>query len=501
MVYNAVFEATELPYEHQEEALLAWLRGRPVLLVTPTNSGKSMVFLLIAMWAFILDPMAILLIVYPTTSLSAMQVAEMNRRCPVLRSTWYDAAGDSKAQKRSLESGEHRVLGITPELAGEVWFKALLRSGGYRDHLVGAIIDEVHCAETWDFRPAYAFLRELGGRKLMCTATLTKSAEPRVLAVLGLTRKLVYLIRRRIAKKDLYLEVMTRPGASSDDTHLHQLADKLLQHARGIIVMPRVIFFCKSTTMLRGYYEQIMNRMGAEAYGPSSSDFYQDCYVLRIFAQAPPEIRQFFCEEWVKNPNSKARLLLTTSLTEMGFDFDDVYDGVSSGVPATMMHFRQLLGRIARREGEAGRFVIEWNGTDREAIDDDLYTWLCNETECRHELMYKFFDEACPSTGSCCDICCVANQVDCPQTALKRVAGGGRVLAMADVPPSAELATAVRAAILLSDVNSGIDVAALSPLLTPQERASRLQGGGLEQSLCNEYADAFRDGMDMMVYT
>jgi superfamily II DNA helicase RecQ len=80
----------------------------------------------------------------------------------------------------------------------------MTRTDAYRDHLKAIIVDEVHCVATWDFRPTYAWLRELEGRKIVCTATLTKRAEGKVLGILGLTLAQVFPIRRCDKGQSLY---------------------------------------------------------------------------------------------------------------------------------------------------------------------------------------------------------------------------------------------------------------------------------------------------------
>jgi hypothetical protein len=160
-IYRIAYSIDEAPRSIQEEALLAYIRKKHVLGIAPTNAGKSRIFLLIALWILLHeDHLGIEILIYPLLGLERKQVELLQLQCPELNATWYDASGDKMAQRRSIAAGNHRVVGVSPEVATSRWFTDLLGGPFYKSHVRAMIIDEVHCVVTWAFRIAFTHLME-----------------------------------------------------------------------------------------------------------------------------------------------------------------------------------------------------------------------------------------------------------------------------------------------------------------------------------------------------
>jgi ATP-dependent DNA helicase RecQ len=514
-VYRLAFDLSEKPLEIQEEGLLAFVRGCDTIVHAPTNSGKSRIFTLFALWVIKhMDPEGIVLLIYPTLGLEEKQIKLLNAQYPNFHGTWYDTQGDTVAQQTSLAAGNHRVIGVSPEVATSEWFLKLLGSDYYKEHVKAIVVDEVHCLETWIFRVAFTYLIEVLKttiRVLGVTGTLTKKAEKKVLVTLGLTPKKVYFIRRSIIKDNLTIEIRGRPGDSDtarrlSKSFLDPVLPMLRAHARGGAKMARLLIICKTTTMVNAVFHYLRDVLGDDAYQPSGVwRDYRDCLLLRVFSEHDRRVKDHVFATWVPDPDSHARILIGTSLLEMGHDFNGLYNLILIGLPSTLMHFRQGLGRAGRKSGEVAHALVLHNATDYEGVEQCLVDLVQEETECFNVLMYKEFGEKFdPDARKCaCSNCC-------KRLGIPVVCGllPPHVLPELPEPPTADALTrrwghadALLAQLLASDINTcpPMDSNPWAAPLPPSQ--SQLQpGAGLEAGLCREYTDNYCNGNDMSVY-
>lgn len=135
-------------YAHQAAALEAFRRGRHLLVVTPTASGKSLCYHLPVLQSLLADPRATTLYVFPTKALARQQEA-------ALRALWREAAGAAAGDGPATFDGDTppesraaarraRVLFTNPEmlhlhlLADHPEWRRFWR------HLRCVVLDEVH---------------------------------------------------------------------------------------------------------------------------------------------------------------------------------------------------------------------------------------------------------------------------------------------------------------------------------------------------------------------
>ncbi len=99
------------PFSHQADAVAAARSGRDVLVVTGTNSGKSLCFQVPALAACMEEPLARALFIYPTKALAQDQAARLTKMSLDLgiRVSTYD--GDTpKSHRSSIRNLSHIVL-------------------------------------------------------------------------------------------------------------------------------------------------------------------------------------------------------------------------------------------------------------------------------------------------------------------------------------------------------------------------------------------------------
>jgi ATP-dependent DNA helicase RecQ len=150
-------------------------RGRDVLCIMPTGSGKSLCY---QVPSLILP--GITLVVSPLIALMKDQVDALRVR--EIPATFINSSLDLDEQQRrirELRAGAYRLVYVAPER---------FRSASFRD-AIGSVrvsllaVDEAHCISQWghDFRPDYRRLREV--RQLLAgipTIALTATATPEI---------------------------------------------------------------------------------------------------------------------------------------------------------------------------------------------------------------------------------------------------------------------------------------------------------------------------------
>src|SRR5215212_3553282 len=122
----------------QEEAVLAALDGRDVLVVMPTGAGKSLCYQLTALMR---DDLTV--VVSPLVSLMQDQVEGLERVAPG-RAAVVNAQQDARANRAVMQraaAGEVRLLYIAPERFSSAGFAEALKAA----HVGLFVVDESHC--------------------------------------------------------------------------------------------------------------------------------------------------------------------------------------------------------------------------------------------------------------------------------------------------------------------------------------------------------------------
>lgn len=182
-VAEAVRRAAEEAFGHDEllagqaEATAALLEGHDVLLVSPTGSGKSLVYQVAGL---MVDGPTI--VVSPLLALQQDQIDHIEQSAAGVRAGRVSSAESESARRDVLDAaaaGELGFLFLAPEQLANPDVRAQVAS--LRPSLVA--VDEAHCVSTWghDFRPDYfrlgALLAELGEPRVVA---MTATAAPPV---------------------------------------------------------------------------------------------------------------------------------------------------------------------------------------------------------------------------------------------------------------------------------------------------------------------------------
>jgi ATP-dependent DNA helicase RecQ len=172
--------------EGQLAIVQAALKGKSILVVRPTGSGKTLCFQLPA----VLTPGATV-VVSPLKALMAEQVSALLRKKVPASFVNSDLSSEEKRLRYALlRHGAIKLLHLAPE-------RFFVQNDAERARLASLrpaflVVDEAHCIDQWgaDFRPEYGRLgeirRQLGNPPVLAfTATAGQEMQERIMASLG----------------------------------------------------------------------------------------------------------------------------------------------------------------------------------------------------------------------------------------------------------------------------------------------------------------------------
>ncbi len=210
----------------QEEAIRAVLDGRDALVVMPTGAGKSLIYQLAA---HALPGLTV--VVSPLIALMKDQTDKLD---DLGLDAWSinsaQSAADKRAAEEAVESGDGKLLYLTPErFRDRDFFEKLIER---RVSLF--VVDEAHCVSQWghDFRPDYMMLGSIAERLgrppvLALTATASPAVRDDVAHQLRMREPFVHV--GELIRPNLHLEVRPTVNGSQKDAAL----DELLRRTEG----------------------------------------------------------------------------------------------------------------------------------------------------------------------------------------------------------------------------------------------------------------------------
>ena len=319
----------------QAEVVEAQMRGRDVLAVAPTGSGKSLSY-----WVPAILSDGLTVVVSPLIALMKDQVDRLVSHG--VRAAFINSTLDSTEQRRRLEGasrGEYQLLYVAPERFSRPGFTDRLATIGVRRF----IVDEAHCISTWghDFRPDY---RLIGGALEACgrppigafTATATPEVRDDIASNLGLREPLVMVTG--FNRPNLRLEAVQAKGGRD---RLEQLRRRLNPGEGRALVYTGTVKGAETT-----------------AAAITKWGFPAAPYHGRLPDMSRRRIQDSFASK-------EFRVVVATSAFGMGVDFPDIRQVIHIGYPGSVEAYYQEAGR-AGRDGKPALCLLISSSKDRD---------------------------------------------------------------------------------------------------------------------------------------
>jgi len=300
-------------HDWQLKAIESILTGKDTLVITPTGSGKSIVYQIPSCF---LDGLSI--VISPLVSLIRDQIFSLKNKIP----SAYISASQSPAERKKIIKNiqNYKLLYVTPERLESREFKNLFSNRKIKISIV--VVDEAHCVSLWgnSFRPSYLrirnFLKDLPEVNI---AAFTASASPEVqndiIKLLGMDNPAIF--RQNFIRENLFISIK-------------YVVDKfqyLLNNLNNNV--PAIIYVSSKF---------VCNSLG---YMLKHNGFSAGVY----HADLKPEERELTQERFFKNEIS---IMVATSAFGMGINKKDIRYIVHYHPPIEIEEYYQEIGRAGR---------------------------------------------------------------------------------------------------------------------------------------------------------
>src|SRR5437870_1138870 len=351
-------------YSHQAEAYDAVKRGRHLVVVTPTASGKTLCYNLPVLQRLLERPEKRALYVYPTKALAQDQLAELGALksgLPIdLRVDTYD--GDTPPGRRTaIREGGHIVM-TNPDMLHTGLLPHHTRWRRLFSSLEFVVIDELHTYRGLFGSQVANVIRRLkqicefyGARPTFVCASAT-IANPRELAERLLEERQVALVDQSGAPTGERRLVFYNPPLVNRDLGIRRGA--LLEGRR--IAAPwirqgtQTIVFCRSRlqveVMTSYLQESLLPRLDARRR-------------VRGYRSGYLPLRRREIEAGLRS--GEVHGVVSTNALELGIDIGSLQAAVIVGYPGTVASAWQQIGRAGRRSGSVAVFVASSSPLDQ----------------------------------------------------------------------------------------------------------------------------------------
>jgi DEAD/DEAH box helicase domain-containing protein len=369
-------------YSHQLTTWEAVRKGRSVVIVSPTASGKTLAFNMPVLQALLEDPDAKALYLFPTKALSQDQQSELNEvvlggEIPV-RIFTYD--GDTPSSIRISARDEGRIIITNPDMlhTGVLpnhtkWIKVL-------KNLRFVVIDEMH-----SYRGVFGSHMTSVIRRLKRIAAFY-GASP-VFVCCSATIGNPHELARRILEQEV--DLVDDNGSPSGERHFvlynPPLVDRVQGIRRSVVLESQRI----ATRLLKAGVKTIVfarSRVRTELIASyirdSLKNFYTDNRGIRVESYRggylPNERRAI--EKGLRDGSIQG--VVSTNALELGIDIGGLDASVLAGFPGTIASSWQQAGRAGRRAAVSlSILVASSSATDQFVIRHPEY-FFSRSPEC-----------------------------------------------------------------------------------------------------------------------
>ncbi len=363
----------ERPYIHQAEAIAHALAGRDVVVVTPTASGKTLAFAVPVLDAWLHDPDARSLWLFPTKALAQDQLAGLQDIAvhlpDGLRAATYD--GDTAPGLRRAVRNDGNIVVTNPDMLHSGILPHHTSWVRLFQHLRYIVIDELHAYRGLFGSHLANVLRRLmrlcrfygsNPTVIACSATI---ANPRELAEKLLERPVQLVDRNgapRAARRLWFwnppLVVGTMGVRRSATLEARRLMTSLLT------ANVQTIAFTRSRASVEVLLTYLQRLHPAPRQGGNSP--------VRGYRGGYLPLERRAIEAGLRD--GSVRGVVSTNALELGIDIGNLDAAILVGYPGTIASTWQQLGRAGRRDTESlGVFIATDSPLDQFLVNNPRY--------------------------------------------------------------------------------------------------------------------------------
>jgi DEAD/DEAH box helicase domain-containing protein len=351
-------------YSHQADAYNAVRRGRHLVVVTPTASGKTLCYNLPVLQRLLEQPERRALYVFPTKALAQDQLAELSalkHGLPIdLRVDTYD--GDTSPGRRTaIREGGHIVM-TNPDMLHAGLLPHHTRWRRLFSSLDFVVIDELHMYRGLFGSQVANVIRRLkricafyGSSPTFICASAT-IANPLQLAQKLLEEENIELVERNGAPRGERRLIFYNPPLLNRETGVRR--SSMLEARR--IAAPwirggvQTIVFCRSRLQVEVMLSYLRQDLAPRLDAAQRVRGYRAGYLPLHRREIEAGLR-----------SGEITSVVSTNALELGIDIGSLQTALLVGYPGTIASTWQQLGRAGRRSGSVGVFVASSSPLDQ----------------------------------------------------------------------------------------------------------------------------------------
>ena len=351
-------------YSHQAEAYAAVRKGRHLVVVTPTASGKTLCYNLPVLQRLLENPEKRALYLYPTKALAQDQLAELSalkHGLPIeLRVDTYD--GDTPPGRRTaIREGGHVVM-TNPDMLHAGLLPHHTRWRRLFSSLDFVVIDELHTYRGLFGSQVANVIRRL---KRICAFY---GSMPTFICASATIANPLELAKRLLEEENV--ELVDRSGAPRGERRLIFYNPPLVNREMGIrrssmLEARRIaaswirtgvqtIVFCRSRLQVEVMLSYLRQDLAPRLDANRRVRGYRAGYLPLHRREIEAGLR-----------NGEITGVVSTNALELGIDIGSLQTAVLVGYPGTIASTWQQLGRAGRRSGSVGVFVASSSPLDQ----------------------------------------------------------------------------------------------------------------------------------------
>jgi len=351
-------------YSHQAEAYEAVRKGRHLVVVTPTASGKTLCYNLPVLQRLLECPEKRALYLYPTKALAQDQLAELSalkHGLPIeLRVDTYD--GDTPPGRRTaIREGGHVVM-TNPDMLHAGLLPHHTRWRRLFSSLEFVVIDELHTYRGLFGSQVANVIRRL---KRIC---VFYGSKPTFICASATIANPLELAKRLLEEENV--ELVDRNGAPRGERRLIFYNPPLVNRELGVrrssmlearrIAAPwiragvQTIVFCRSRLQVEVMLSYLRQDLAPRLDTKQRVRGYRAGYLPLHRREIEAGLR-----------NGEITCVVSTNALELGIDIGTLQTAVLVGYPGTIASTWQQLGRAGRRSGSVGVFVASSSPLDQ----------------------------------------------------------------------------------------------------------------------------------------